>query len=60
VVQSNDFFYEELEAMMARVQLVAEGSGRVQRIIQSELGSAWWWMWKSDRSTLRSSLAGVH
>ncbi len=40
VVQSNDFFYEEREAMMARIQLVAEGSGRVQRIIQSELGSA--------------------
>jgi len=40
VVQSNDFFYEEREAMVARVQLVAEGSGRVQRVIQSELGSA--------------------
>ncbi|MEA1894587.1 MAG: DUF473 domain-containing protein [Euryarchaeota archaeon] len=40
VVQSNDFLHEEREAMMARVQLVAEGSGRVQRIIQSELGSA--------------------
>lgn len=40
VVQSNDFFYEEREAMMARIQLVAEGSGRVQRIINSELGSA--------------------
>ncbi len=40
MVQSNDLFYEEREAMMARVQLVAEGSGRVQRIIQSELGSA--------------------
>jgi len=40
VVQSNDFFYEEREAMMARVQLVAECSGRVQRIIESELGSA--------------------
>jgi len=40
VVQSNDVFYEEREAMMARVQLVAECSGRVQRIIESELGSA--------------------
>jgi len=40
VVQSNDFFHEEREAMMARVQLVAECSGRVQRIIESELGSA--------------------
>jgi len=40
VVQSNDFLYEEREAMMARIQLVAEGSGRVQRILQSELGSA--------------------
>ena len=40
VVQSNDLFYEEREAMMARVQLVAECNGRVQRIIQSELGSA--------------------
>ena len=40
VVQSNDFVHEEREAMVARVQLVAECSGRVQRIIQSELGSA--------------------
>ncbi|MEA1944903.1 MAG: DUF473 domain-containing protein [Euryarchaeota archaeon] len=40
VVQNNDFFYEEREAMMARIQLVAEGAGRVRRIIRSELGSA--------------------
>jgi len=40
MVQSNDFVYEEREAMMARVQLVGGCSGRVQRIIQSELGSA--------------------
>ena len=40
VVQSNDFAYEEREAMVARVQLVAECGGRVQRIIQSELGGS--------------------
>ena len=40
VVQNNNFFYEEREAMMARIQLVAEGAGRVRRIVCSELGSA--------------------
>lgn len=39
-VQGNDFVYEEREAMLARVQLVGGCSGRVQRIIQHELGSA--------------------
>jgi len=35
-----DISIHRREAMMARVQLVAECSGRVQRIIESELGSA--------------------
>ncbi|KAF5411204.1 MAG: DUF473 domain-containing protein [Euryarchaeota archaeon] len=40
IVQSNDLFYEERETMLARIQLVAEGIGRVQRIVRSELGGA--------------------
>jgi len=40
IVQSNDLFYEEQETMLARIQLVAEGIGRVQRIVRSELGGA--------------------
>ncbi len=40
IVQSNDLFYEERETMLARIQLVAEDIGRVQRIVRSELGSA--------------------
>ncbi len=40
IVQSNDLFYEERETMLARIQLVAEGIGRVRRIVRSELGGA--------------------
>jgi len=40
MVQSNDFFFEEREMMMARVQLVATGAGRVRRIVRSEIGFA--------------------
>lgn len=38
VIQSSDLFYEEREVLMARVQLITEGVGRVRRIIRSELG----------------------
>ena len=40
IVRSNDLFYEERETMLARIQLVAEGIGRVRRIVRSELGGA--------------------
>jgi hypothetical protein len=40
VVQGNDLFYEERETQMARIQLIAEGAGRVQTVLHSELGGA--------------------
>jgi len=38
VVQENDLFYEERETQMVRIQLIAEGAGRVRNVLQSELG----------------------
>ncbi len=40
VVQGNDLFYEERETQMARIQLIAEGAGRVRTVLHSELGGA--------------------
>ncbi len=40
VVQGSDFFYEERETQMARIQLVTEGVGRVRSILHSQLGGA--------------------
>ncbi len=38
VVQGNDLFYEERETQMVRIQLIAEGAGRVRNVLHSELG----------------------